>query len=184
MLSSTRGTAGTSDAPSSGYLTRLFASNASSITAAAPIKVNDGSTGGWAAFIAAAASSKGQTVRVESSSFAQSALPADYTSKNLTLLSRSMRQLLSSSSANATPGLTSLETLYSAAETIVVTANKGEDLYDALRLELERAVGEMARSLRAGASSVKEGAQEAAWLAQLKDAWQGWCERVVSRRSV
>lgn len=74
---------------------------------------------------------------------------------------------------------TSLQSLYLAVEGTVVLAAQGQDLYERVKMELERAVGEVARSLSAGASD----GDEPSWLRRLDEAWVSWCDKTVSSHS-
>lgn len=94
----------------------------------------------------------------------------------MTNLTRALRSLLSST-ATSYPG--SLESLYTSTEALVSVAHQGSDLYDRVKLEMERAVGDIARELRAEASTEGKFSGKA-WLIKLEETWTGWCNRMVS----
>lgn len=122
----------------------------------------------------------------------QSAVPildARAVSAKILQLSRAVRTIFSSPSGDAGA---SFEDLYHAVDAVVVFAQKGDELYERVRMEMERAVGDVARSLRAGASADSQAAEKdgegalqdeaslgskLTWLRQLCDAWLTWCDR-------
>lgn len=81
--------------------------------------------------------------------------------RNLSLLQRSIRAILtllaelgSDDHREVIPA--SYEGIYSACRSVVSVANRGEDLYDKLRLELEQSIGRLAVSLATEEVVVKE----------------------------
>ncbi|KAG6873267.1 hypothetical protein C0995_001041 [Termitomyces sp. Mi166 len=81
--------------------------------------------------------------------------------RNLTLLQRSIRIVLTllEDSGLKNPRedlLSSYEDIYAACRYVVAVVNRGEDLYDRLRLELEQSIGRLANSLATKEVVVKE----------------------------
>ncbi|PWN51191.1 Cullin-domain-containing protein [Violaceomyces palustris] len=105
------------------------------------------------------------------------------------LLIRSIRSILSSQSASppssSTP-TTSYETLYSITEEQVSLPEQCSDLYQRVKLEMERAVGQIAASLRSNGSSHLTNPENSdlTWLNQLERSWSDWCDRVSLVRNI
>lgn len=76
----------------------------------------------------------------------------------------------------------SLESLYSTVEQIVLVAKHGEQLFDSVKLEMEKGVMRLSAQLRAGTSLQTDGevAHKLSWLSLLSKAWIGWCDKTVS----
>lgn len=73
----------------------------------------------------------------------------------------------------------SFEALYQATDEIVVVSKQGHDLYDRVKMEMERAAGQIATGLRASTSKETQNDPKMSfsWLSKLAVAWKEWCER-------
>lgn len=73
----------------------------------------------------------------------------------------------------------SFESLYQATDEIVVLSKQGHDLYERVKMEMERAAGQIATGLRASTSNENQNDPKVhySWLAKLDVAWKEWCER-------
>jgi cullin-4 len=90
---------------------------------------------------------------------------------------RGVRRILSSPIGSDLEAGTGLETLYLLTErTVLASSQSAENLYDRIKLELERGIGDLASSLRSGPSSQTTEAS-LLWLQRLIAAWQSWCEK-------
>lgn len=162
------------------------------------------STVGLAAFLAKAGSSHGNAAAatladkgariqtlVQIASFCpeRSLPPVNYASQATTQLVRSVRVLLSSSNQagpNAGAVRPPLQQLYSTTHTLVThsSAEALDDLYDTLKIEIERAVGSFAAALHSSGSTNETLASSVTWLNQLKSIWSDWCESLALVRDV
>ncbi|KAJ9475483.1 putative Cell division control protein 53 (putative) [Pseudozyma hubeiensis] len=162
------------------------------------------STGGLAAFLAKAGSSHGNAAAaaladkgvrtrplVQISSFRpERTLPSvNYASQATTQLVRSVRVLLSSSNQagpNAGAVRPPLQQLYSTTHTLVThsSAEALDDLYDTVKIEIERAAGSFAAALHSSGSTNETLASSVTWLNQLRSVWSDWCESLALVRDV
>ncbi|EPQ27340.1 uncharacterized protein PFL1_05262 [Pseudozyma flocculosa PF-1] len=113
-------------------------------------------------------------------------LPDRHASSSAIELVRAVRHLLALSSTPADrAALPSLESLYAITE-LQLTANAAgiDDLYDRIKIEMERAAGELARYLAASGTTDETPDSALSWLATLSDAWTGWLDRVSLVQSV
>lgn len=103
----------------------------------------------------------------------------DSPAEQINLIGRAIRSIFACPAEGRLDAGQSFETLYQATDDVVLIAKQAGNLYDRFKLELERAVGQVAISLRAGASMEAQGDATAqqAWLTQLCAAWTGWCDR-------
>jgi cullin-4 len=77
-----------------------------------------------------------------------------------------------------------LESLYTLTEQTVLSGRNGaENLYERVKLELERGIGDVASALRSGPSTETAEARFA-WLQRLVLAWQSWCDKATLNGSV
>ncbi|KAN0062880.1 hypothetical protein ACQY0O_004701 [Thecaphora frezii] len=134
-----------------------------------------------------AKASSGAVLRVSSAGFDRSRahLPDSYLSSSAAELIRAVRHLLTATpSAADRASLPSFESLYAIAEAQLDAGASVQDLHDRVKIEMERAAGQLARSL--GSSGASEITTESAvtWLGQLSEAWNGWLDRVALVQSV
>ncbi|KAJ1021616.1 hypothetical protein NDA16_003753 [Ustilago loliicola] len=114
--------------------------------------------------------------------------PSNYASQATTQLVRSVRMLLSSNSFGSTPpsSLPSLQSLYAITHNLVTYSSPAalDDLYDTLKIEIERAAGSYATSLNSSSSDEGSAASKISWLNQLQSIWSNWCENLALVRDV
>ncbi len=173
-------------------LSRAQASNAAFFNAPAPQQ--GASNGGLAAFLAKSkgntASTKDGATGVTIASFHphRTLPPVNYASGATTQLVRSVRMLLASNSSgtSATTSRPSLQTLYSTTQTLVTYSSPEslDDLYDTIKIEIERAAGSYATSLQSAGSANDSLASKVTWLTQLQSIWTNWCENLALVRDV
>ena len=135
--------------------------------------------------------SSGKPIKVAPAGFRpdQFRVPSNYLSTSATELVRAVRQLLASSTpaSNEKPVSASYQSLYAIAEAQVSAANSNqsvEALYDRIKIELERAAGELASNLRSAGSSEPSRVSDISWLNQLERSWTSWRERVSLLQSI
>jgi len=104
-------------------------------------------------------------------------------------LVRSIRVLLNSPTSKSPSQLTgSLQSLINDTQQIVQSSSPNPNsavrcsgLYDKVQMEMEKAIGQLSRSLESDASSSgPEAAGGRNWLEQLNTGWLEWCDRCVS----
>ncbi|SPO31296.1 related to cullin 4A [Ustilago trichophora] len=155
------------------------------------------STGGLAAFLAKSRCSDSNIVvenrapaAIKIASFhpEKTLPPANYASQATTQLVRSVRMLLSSNSSSsaATTKRPSLQSLYSTTHTLVTHSSPEslDDLYDTIKIEIERAAGSFATSLHSSASANQSLTSKISWLTQLQSIWSNWCDNLALVRDV
>lgn len=92
-------------------------------------------------------------------------------------VARGIRTVLSCPDGSPLKAGASLESLYALTERIVLSGNEAaERLYDRVKIELERGIGDVASSLRAGPSTQSVDASQS-WLQRLSSAWLCWCDK-------
>ena len=114
--------------------------------------------------------------------------PVNYASQATTQLVRSVRSLLSASppSSHATGAHPPLQQLYSITQTLVAHSSTEalNDLYDTVKIEIERAAGSYATALHSSGSANESLPSNITWLMQLRSIWSDWCENVALVRDV
>lgn len=170
-------------------LSRAQASNAALFQT--PSNLHGTSNGGLSAFLAKSQSRTSNTagdkagsngVQIVSFHPQRTLPPANYAAQATTQLVRSVRMLLSSSSS----GTASLQSLYSITQTLVTYSSPEtlSDLYDTIKIELERAAGSYATTLLSSGSANDSLASKVTWLTQLQSIWSNWCENLALVRDV
>lgn len=153
------------------------------------------STGGLAAFLAKsnkttnADKAAPAPIKIASLDPKKTVPPANYASQATTQLVRSVRMLLSSNSSgssNAPASLPSLQSLYAITHNLVTYSTPAalDDLYDTLKIEIERAAGSYATALNSSSSNEESAASKISWLNQLQSIWSNWCENLGLVRDV
>jgi len=84
-----------------------------------------------------------QTLATDSPYYAESKFPA--VKKQLGLLGQCIRIILNKNSSDVLP--TSYEGIYNACQSVVAISHLGRDLYNTLKLELEKSIGNLANEL-------------------------------------
>lgn len=185
-------------------LSRAQASNSALLDASS--KLPGASNGGLAAFLAKSRTSNSNsnsnnssnssanntaTVPVQIASFQpQKTLPpANYAAQATTQLVRSVRMLLSSNigtTAIATASRPSLQSIYHNTHTLVIHSSPEslDDLYDTIKIEIERAAGSFASALQSSASAHDSLTSNITWLTQLQSIWSNWCDNLGLVRDV
>lgn len=114
--------------------------------------------------------------------------PVDYASQATTQLVRSVRMILASNSSDspAPASRPSLQSLYRNTLTLVNYSSQESlhDLYDTVKIEIERAAGNYAKSLHSSASNNESLASSISWLTQLQSIWSNWCDNLALVRDV
>jgi hypothetical protein len=111
-------------------------------------------------------------------------LKKDQISSQVNEIARGVRSILGSQAGSSLVAGTSLESLYLLTERTVLNNNQeAESLYERIKMEMERAIGSIASSLRAGPSN-ETIAASMSWLQQLEMAWQSWCSKATLVGSV
>ncbi|SNX86614.1 related to cullin 4A [Melanopsichium pennsylvanicum] len=114
--------------------------------------------------------------------------PVNYASQFTPQLVRSVRMLLSPSSAGpaAITSTPSLESLYSITRTLATHSSPEslDDLYDNTKIEIERAAGGYAHALQSSGSNDDSIASKVTWLKQLQSIWSNWCDNLALIRDV
>ena len=101
----------------------------------------------------------------------------DQLATHVNAVSRGVRSILASPVGSSLPAGASLESLYLLTERIVLGSGQGAELlYSRVKVELERGIGQVSSSLRAGPSQETADAS-LAWLQRLEAAWQDWCDK-------
>ncbi|PWY99342.1 Cullin-domain-containing protein [Testicularia cyperi] len=156
------------------------------------------SRGGFSAFLVKASSTQSSAnsggaatvklTRVEVASLdTQRSQPSpDYLYRSTALLVRSVRLILSGDATAQSKSLSPLQTLYETTHNLVQysSAQAIDDLYDTLKLEIERAAGMHASALRAAGSSEASVESHITWLARLQSTWSAWCDNVTLVRNL
>ncbi|SAM86043.1 related to cullin 4A [Ustilago bromivora] len=154
------------------------------------------SDGGLAAFLdkstrtaSNATTDKSTPVDISSIDPQKTLPPPDYASQATTQLVRSVRMLLSSNSSgssSAPSSLPPLQSLYAITHNLVTYSSEHalDDLYDSLKIEIERAAGSYTASLNGSSSDEGSAASKISWLTQLQSIWSNWCESLALVRDV
>lgn len=102
-------------------------------------------------------------------------------------LIRSIRVILNSPTSKSPSQLTgSLQSLINNTQQIVQSQDSStrcSELYDKVQMEMEKAIGQLSRSLESDPSSSSSNPQSVEgrqWLDQLNNGWLEWCDRCVS----
>ncbi|UZJ54306.1 hypothetical protein CBS101457_003626 [Exobasidium rhododendri] len=99
-------------------------------------------------------------------------------------IARGVRLILASPTGSALETGASLESLYTLTERTVLTGvQSAENLYEKVKMELERGIGEVASSLKAGPSNQSMVACQS-WLQRLESSWQDWLFKTTIVESV
>lgn len=99
-------------------------------------------------------------------------------------VARGIRTILSCPDGSILKAGASLESLYTLTERIVLSGNEAaERLYDRVKIELERGIGDVASSLCSGPSTQTVDAS-LAWLQRLSSAWLCWCDKTTLIESI
>ncbi len=99
--------------------------------------------------------------------FPESAYDSEYK-----LCIRAIRVLLTRENPESLPG--TYEKIYSACRAVVCAAQKGEGLYEHLKLEIERCIGNLQRKL------VEDGSKDVEWLCPFTESCNWFAKQVVS----
>ncbi|SJX65621.1 related to cullin 4A [Sporisorium reilianum f. sp. reilianum] len=170
--------------------------NSSALAHGASSTVAGVGNGGLAAFLAKNGSSKSNAnatphkahIEIASLHPHKTLPPVNYASQATTQLVRSIRSLLSSSpqSSNAAAPRPPLQQLYSITQTLVAHSSPESlhDLYDTIRIEIERAASNYASSLHSAGSANESLPSNITWLTLLKSIWSDWCESLALVRDV
>lgn len=115
--------------------------------------------------------------------------PAHYAAHATAQLVRSVRALLSSSltgGAAASAAMPSLQSLYNTTHILVTHSSRQslQDLYDTIKIEIERAAGSYATTLQSSGSANQSLPSHITWLTQLHSIWSNWCENLGLVRDV
>lgn len=109
---------------------------------------------------------------------------ADSVPSQVNEIARGIRTILASPDGSPLQAGASLESLYTLTEQTVLSGKDGaERLYERVKMELERGIGDVASSLRSGPSTETVEARYA-WLQRLVLAWQSWCDKATLNGSV
>ena len=177
-------------------LARAQASNSALLEGASSSQA--ASLGGFAAFLAKSRSStsndtaanRSNQVPIQIAAFQpqRTLPPANYASQSTAQLVRSVRLLLSSRSTNttATASQPSLQSLYAITHTLVTHSSTTslDDLYDTIKIEIERAAGGYASALQSSGSGDESMVSIVTWLNQLRSIWSNWCDNLALVRDV
>ncbi|TKY88216.1 hypothetical protein EX895_002926 [Sporisorium graminicola] len=172
--------------------------NGSAATLGAPSTLAGVGNGGLAAFLAknrcshsnSDSTKNGVRVPIQIASLHphKTLPPVNYASQATTQLIRSVRSLLASrpQSSNAAASRPPLQQLYSITETLVTHSSPEalDDLYDAIKIEIERAAGNNASALHSAGSANESLHSKITWLTLLKSIWSDWCENLALVRDV
>lgn len=90
--------------------------------------------------------------------------------KQLGLLGQCIRIILNKTSPDILPA--SYEAIYNACQSVVLISDLGHDLYDTLKLELEKSIGSLANDLLASAEN------DTSWIISLNEAFK-WFENQI-----
>lgn len=101
--------------------------------------------------------------------------PDSFYDHEVALLQRSIRVLLSCGDTEDLPG--TYERIYSACQTTVITAQKGENIYENLKLEMERCLVGLVRQLLGEEKSGVE------WIATFNEVCEWFTKQIVSSLS-
>ncbi|CDS01036.1 related to cullin 4A [Sporisorium scitamineum] len=172
--------------------------NTSALAQGAPSSLAGVANGGLAAFLVkngsshskVEASHKGVATPIQIASLHphKTLPPVNYASQATTQLVRSVRSLLTSSpqSSNAAASWPPLQQLYSITQTLVTHSSHEalDDLYDTIKIEIERAAGNYASALHSAGSTNESLSSKITWLTLLKSIWSDWCENLALVRDV
>ena len=111
------------------------------------------------------------------------AVTTDFSTQSLSVFTRAVRAI---TAVPPEPIPESLETLYTLCQGLLSgpgAPQMGQTLYDRIRIEVERRVGEIARRLRAPIEEADEAAAAESWLRRLELEWKRFLDQMVRGRS-
>lgn len=112
---------------------------------------------------------------------ARPSVTTDFSTQALSVFTRAVRAI---TAVPPEPIPESLETLYTLCQGLLSgpgAQQMGQTLYDRIRIEVERRVGEIARRLRVPIEDTDEAAASEAWLRRLELEWKRFLEQMARR---